>query len=336
MKKIVVLQALFVATSLSCTSIVVTPGASKAGSAIISYSADSPLLYGGVTLRPHRSHYTRDTVTITDWIETDKVIGKIPQVNETYKVVGNVNEYGVAIAATVFGGLKILHQQSGGIMEYGSLAYVALDRSKSTQSAITTMTNLIAKYGYYSPGVSYTIADSKEVWILEVIGKGDFELGAVWVAMKVPDGHVTAHANQARIRKFPRNDPSTCKFSSDVISFAKKHGFYPDDASDDDFSFSDVYSPMSFEKARNAEARVWAFFRKVAGESAMDKYKDYVLGVNLTNRMPWSVKVSEKIDYRMVINCTRDFYQGTILDFTQDVGAGPFNAPYRNYPLNFE
>ena len=139
MRSIVLIQVLFVATSLSCTSIVVTPGASKAGSTIISYSADSPLLYGGVTYRAHKTHYSYETVTITDWIETDKVIGKIPQANETYKVVGNVNEYGVAIAASVFGGLKTLQQQTQGIMEYGSLIYIALDRSKSAQSAISIM-----------------------------------------------------------------------------------------------------------------------------------------------------------------------------------------------------
>lgn len=335
-KRSVLLQTLFIATSFGCTSIIVTPGASKEGSTIISYSADSPLLYGGVNYKPHKTHSAQEKVNITDWINTDIFIGQIPQINETYQVVGNVNEYGVAIGETTFGGLSELQHQDNGIMEYGSLISIALQRSKTARGAIEVITNLVSQYGYYSTGESFTIADPKEVWILEMIGKGNYEKGTVWVAMRVPDGHVTAHANQARIRHFPRNDPSNCIYSGDVISFAKKHGFYPNTSSDDDFSFSDVYSPMTFFKARNDEARVWSFFRRVVGKDEMDRYTDYALGHNLTNRMPWSFKPASNLSYRDVINCMRDYYEDTPLDFTQDVGAGPYNAPYRNYPMSFK
>lgn len=333
---VLLIQAFFVATSFGGTNIIVTPGASTAGSTIISYSADSPLLYGGLSYKPRKTYSTTENVTITDWIETNKIIGYIKQANETYQVVGNVNEYGVAIGGSTFEGLPDLQHQDKGIIEYGSLMQIALQRSKSAREAITVMTNLVKEYGYYSRGESFTIADSKEAWVLEMIGKGNYELGAVWVAMRVQDGYVTAHANQARIQQFPRNDPLNCMYSSDVVSFAKKHGFYPSDASEEDFSFSDVYSPMNFTKARSCEARVWSFFRKVVGESAMEQYTDYALGHNLSNRMPWSFKPSSKLSYRDVINCMRDFYEETPLSFTEDVGAGPFNAPYRNSPLEYE
>lgn len=322
--------------ALGCTSIVVTPGASSDGSTIISYSADTPLLYGAVSYRPHETHPQGTFVDITDWVVTTKHIGQIPQVEKTYQVVGNVNEFGVAIGETTFGGLSELQKQDKGIMEYGSLIYITLQRAKSAREAIDVMTSLVAKYGYYSTGESFSIADSKEAWVLEMIGKGNFELGAVWVARKVPDGYVTAHANQARIRQFPLNDPQNCIYSADVISFAKKHGFYPQNASDEKFSFSDVYAPVTFYKARNSDARVWSFFRRVVGNTAMDPYTDYALGHNLTNRMPWALKPANKLSYRDVISCMRDFYEGTPLDFTQDVGAGPFNAPHRNPPLTFE
>jgi len=168
---------------------------------------------------------------------------------------------------------------------------------------------------------------------MEMIGKGKFERGAVWVARRVPDGHVTAHANQARITTFPRNDPNNCLYSKDVVSFAKAHGFY--DGPDEDFSFSDVYNPLDFTGARACEMRAWSFFRSVVGADVMDKYSDYVQGKNLTTRMEWSYKPAKKLSASDLMTLMKDHLEGTKFDFSQDVGAGPFNMPYRWRPMNF-
>ena len=227
-------------------------------------------------------------------------------------------------------------QQSKGLIDYGSLIRIALQRCKTAREAVRTMGNLVEAYGYYSQGESFSIADSKEVWVMEMIGKGEYELGAVWVARRVPDGHVTAHANQARITTFPRDDPANCLYSADVVSFAKAHGLYPKGGSEEAFSFSDVYAPLTFSGARGCEARAWSFFRSVVGAAELDKYVDYVSGRNLTHRMPWSFVPAQKVSHRDLMRLMKDHYEGTALDFSQDVGAGPFHAPYRWRPMDFK
>jgi len=327
--------ALVAGTAVACTNFLVTPGASATGHSMISYAADSHALYGGLYHNPATDYPEGTMLNISDW-DTGVYLGQIPQANHTYNVIGNTNEHGLAIGETTYGGVEILSHQSKAIVDYGSLIYLALQRCKTAREAITTMTNLVELYGYYSEGESFSIADPQEVWVLEMIGKGEYELGAVWVARRVPDGHVTAHANQARITTFPRDDPDNCVYSEDVVSFAKAHGLYPQDAKDEDFSFSDVYNPVTFEGARGCELRVWSFFRTVGNAADFDKYEDYVSGKNLKNRMPWSFAPKEKVTRRKMMQAMKDHYEKTDFEFDTDVGAGPYHAPYRWRPMDFK
>jgi len=326
---------LFAGVALACTNFLVTPGASVDNSSIIAYAADSAALFGALYHHPH-AHWDNGTMLdVYDW-DTGKYLGQIEQVSETYNTIGNTNEYGLAIGETTFGGLEKLATQDAAKVDYGSLIYITLQRAKTAREAIKVMTDLVAKYGYASEGESFSIADKNEVWVLEMIGKGNFELGAVWVGRRVPDGHVTAHANQARITTFPRDDPDNYVFSEDVVSFAKAHGFYPKDAKEEDFSFSDVYNPVGFEGARMCEIRAWSFFRKVVGAEELDKYTDYVRGTNLKNRMPWSFVPAKKLTPQDLMERLRDHFEDTPFEFDQDVGAGAFNLPYRWRPMTYK
>lgn len=315
-----------------CTNFLVTRGASVDGSTMITYAADSHSLYGELYYQPAQEHPEGAMRDIYEW-DTGKYLGQIPQPRQTYSVIGNMNEFQLAIGETTYGGREELSSQEGAIMDYGSLIYVTLQRAKTAREAIQVMADLVEKYGYYSSGESFSIADPNEVWIMELIGKGEGEKGAVWVALKIPDGYISGHANQARITTFPKNDPDNCLFSPDVISFARKKGWY--EGSDSEFSFSDVYAPVDFGGARFCEARVWAGFNKVA--TGMEEYVDYAKGLIkyddtnnfATNRMPLWIKPDKKLSVRDVQNMMRDHYQGTELDMTQDVGAGPFALPYR-------
>ena len=269
----------------ACTNYLVTKGASTDGSVMISYAADSHVLYGELYHWPAKKWPEGSMLDIYDW-DTGKFLGKIKQATETYNVVGNVNEYQVAIGETTYGGRKELHHQDGAIMDYGSLIYIGLQRSKTAREAIKVITDLMAEYGYYSEGESFSIADPEEAWILEVIGKGQGEKGAVWVARKIPDGYISGHANQARITTFPLKGKNTISskkmskifdkkienvYSEDVITFARKKGWY--NGKDEDFSFSDTYAPVDFGGARFCEIRVWSAFNDV--KAGMDKYFDY-------------------------------------------------------------
>jgi len=332
MKTFVVI-CFFVAAAFACTNFLVTPEASADGSAMISYAADSAALFGALYNNVHAKHQAGEKVQIYDW-DTGHYLGEIDQVEETYTTIGNTNEYGLAIGETTYGGVEALQEQKDGIVDYGSLIYLALQRAKTAREAIQVMTDLVAKYGYASEGESFSIADKNEVWVMEMIGKGNYELGAVWVAVRVPAGHITAHANQARIRQFPLNDPDNCVYSKDVIQFAKNHGFYS--GPDEEFSFSDVYNPVEFEGARMCEMRAWSFFRKTIGADAMKPYEDYVAGKNLSNRMPWSFPVKTKLTLENMTDLMRDHLEDTPFDFRYDVGAGPYNHPYRWRPMTFE
>jgi len=252
----------------------------------------------------------------------------------TYNVIGNMNEFQLAISETTFGGVDFLQHQTGALIDYGSLIYITLQRARNAREAIEIMGDLVAQYGYYSEGESFSIVDLEEVWVLEMIGKGEGEKGAVWVAVKIPDGYVSSHANQARIRTFPQNKPDLCVFAPDVISFARRKGLFPQDAPDSEFSFSDTYNPLTFGGARFCEGRVWSFFNKV--NSNMGQYLNYVQGRNLTNRMPLYIKPDNKISLNDSMNYLRDHFEGTWLDFSNDVGAEAHNAPYRWRPLTWE
>lgn len=342
--------------SKACTNILITAGASKDGSCIVSYSADSHTLFGELYFWPRASWPVGAKLKIFEW-DSGKFLGEIDQVSQTYQVIGNMNEFQLIIGETTFGGREELHHQKGAIMDYGSLIYVALQRSKNAREAIKIIAELMEKYGYASEGESFSIADPNEVWIMEIIGKGDFEKGAVWVALRIPDGYVSSHANQARITTFKYqktnkwNDPNATVFNSpDVISFARKRGWY--NGKDEDFSFSDVYAPVDFSGARFCEIRVWSFFRKVSAEIANNnEYYEYVKG-NIkyedkfldgrpnpnkfaSNRMPLWIKPDRKISAQEVMNFMRDHLEGTPFDMTKDMGAGPFACPYRWRPLTW-
>lgn len=322
-----------------CTNFLITKGASVDGSTMITYAADSHTLYGELYYQPAQDYPEGTLRDIYEW-DTGKFMGRIPQPTHTYSVIGNINENQVAIGETTYGGREELSKQSGAIMDYGSLMYVALQRATTAREAIEVIADLMNKYGYASSGESFSISDPNEVWIMEIIGKGEGEKGAVWVAQRVPDGYICGHANQARITTFPMDDPANCLFAKDVISFAREKGWY--DGKNKDFSFSDVYAPVDFSGARFSDARVFAGFNKVY--SGMKTYEEYVLG-NVkhggennfpTNRMPLWVKPDKKLSAQDVMGMMRDHFEGTALDMTQDIGAGPFKLPYRWRPLTFK
>ncbi|MDP3434975.1 MAG: C69 family dipeptidase [Bacteroidota bacterium] len=325
--------------SLACTNFLVTKGASVDGSTMITYAADSHTLYGELYFQPAKDYPAGAMRDIYEW-DTGKFLGRIPQVAHTFSVVGNMNEFQVAIGETTYGGREELATQKGAIMDYGSLMYVTLQRAKTAREAIEVIADLMDKYGYASSGESFSISDPNEVWIMEMIGKGDGEKGAVWVAQRIPDGYISGHANQARITTFPMNDPANCLFAKDVISFAREKGWF--DGLNKDFSFSDVYAPVDFSGARFSDARVFAGFNKV--NSGMKQYEQYALGKVKnggensfpTNRMPLWIKPDKKLTVQDVMGMMRDHYQGTALDMTKDAGAGPFRLPYRWRPLTFK
>ncbi len=319
-------------TTVACTNFLVTKGATVDGSTMITYAADSHTLYGELYYQPAMDHPVGAMRDIFEW-DTGKFLGQIEEVPHTYSVIGNMNEYQLAIGETTYGGRSELAKQSGAIMDYGSLIYVTLQRAKTAREAISVMAELVENYGYASSGESFSIADPNEVWIMELIGKGEGEKGAVWVAVKIPDGYVSGHANQARITTFPLNDSKNCVYSKDVISFAHEKGWF--DGKNKDFSFSDVYAPVDFGGARFCDARVWAGFNKVT--SGMDQYTEYAKGVvehsgenNFPeNRIPLWVKPDKKLTVQDVMGMMRDHFEGTELDMTNDIGAGPYKLPYR-------
>ena len=334
MKKNAILLLLMLALGFfrsdACTNFLVTKGASADGSTMITYAADSHVLYGELYYRPAATWPAGSMLDIREW-DTGRYLGKIPQAPFTYSVVGNMNEHQLAIGETTYGGRSELHNPDG-IMDYGSLIYVTLQRAKTAREAIKVMVDLCEKYGYYSSGESLSIADAKEVWILEIIGKGPGRKGILYVARRVPDGYVSAHANQARITTFPLNDPENCVYASDVITFAREKGWFS--GKDQDFSFRDTYAPLDFGGLRGCEARVWAFFNLVA--TGMDSYLDYAMGYDATNPMPLWIKPDRKLTAQDLMAYMGDHYEGTPMDMTRDAGAGPFACPYRWRPMYFE
>lgn len=342
--------------TFACTNFLFTKATTKDGSTAITYAADSHVLYGELYHWPATNWPAGSYVDIYEW-DTGDYLGKIPQVSHTYNVIGNMNEHQLAIGETTFGGRSELHQQPGAIIDYGSLIYLTLQRAKNAREAIVVMTGLVEEYGYYSGGESFSISDPNEVWIMEMISKGEGEKGAVWVARMVPDGYVCAHANQARITTFPlegRTSISSDKikniydkeittiYAKDVISFAKQKGFYPQDAPNKDFSFSDTYAPVDFSGARACEIRVWAFFNEINPDMA--QYWEYAKGTNIqkdskgyaTNRMPLWVKPSRKVDILEIMDFMRNHLEGTELDMRKDPGAGPYECPYRWRPMGYK
>lgn len=328
--------------SEACTNVIVTRGASADGSCLVSYAADSHWLYGELYFKPQADWATGSKLKVYDW-DSGKYLGEIEQVPHTYKTIGNMNEHQLIIAETTFGGRHGLNNPDA-IMDYGSLIYITLQRARTAREAIRLMDELTQKYGYYSEGESFSIADKEEAWIMEMVGKGA-EKGSVWVARRIPDGYISGHANQSRITTFPLDDPDNCLYSKDVISFARKMGWF--DGKDEEFSFRDAYCPLDFGGLRGCEARVWSAFNILGkgkfayedGGSLVEKdsydYVDYAMGHNPANNMPLWIKPAGKVSVKDVADVMRDHYEGTPMDMTQDIGAGGNALPYRWRPMGF-
>ncbi len=333
MNKKLILCAAFltaaVADTFACTNLIVGKNASADGSTIVSYSADSYGLFGELYHYPAATYKKGTMLDVYEW-DTGKYLGQIEQARQTYNVIGNMNEHQVTIGETTFGGRPEL-ADSTGIIDYGSLIYIGLQRSRTAREAIRIMTDLVQEYGYYSEGESFTIADPNEIWIMEMIGKGPGIRGAVWVAVRVPDDCISAHANQARIQQFDMNDKENCLYSPDVISFAREKGYF--DGMNKDFSFARAYAPLDFSARRYCEARVWSYFNMFTDQG--EAYLPYIQG-ETDEPMPLFVKPNRKISVQDVQHAMRDHYEGTPLDISNDFGAGPYKTPYRLSPLSFK
>ena len=328
-----------------CTNVIVTKGASADGSCMVSYAADSHVLYGELYFKPEKDWKLGDKLRVYDW-DSGQYLGLIDQVEHTYKTIGNMNEHQLIIAETTFGGRAELADPNG-IMDYGSLIYITLQRAKTAREAIKVMTELTRQYGYFSEGETFSIIDKNEAWIMEMVGKGKKEKGSVWVARRIPDGFICSHANQSRITTFPLNDPVNCLYAPDVISFARENGWY--DGPDSEFSFCDAYCPADFSGLRGCEARAWSAFNILCNgwftfydndgnlvTKDAYSYLDFAMGYNPENKMPLWVKPSKKVTMKNVADVMRDHYEGTPMDMTQDIGAGGNALPYRWRPMDFE
>ena len=332
--------------SHACTNFLVTKGATKDGSTMITYSADSHVLYGELYFWPAMKYKPGTMVDVYEW-DSGKFLGTIEQAPVTYSVVGNINQHQLAIGETTYGGRGELHNPDG-LIDYGSLIYLTLQRAKNAREAIHTIVTLTEKYGYCSSGESFSISDPNEVWIMEMIGKGPGKKGMAFVARRIPDGYISGHANQARIQTFPLANGTTSitsaeidkvfnpsvetVYAADVVTVARNFGWY--DGTDANFSFSDVYAPVDFSAARFCDARVWSGFNKV--NSTMGDYLNYAMGYELENRMPRWIKPANKLSLEDVMGHMRDYYQDTPMDMTNDVGAGPYANTVRWRPMSWK
>jgi dipeptidase len=332
-------------TGNACTNFLITKGATKDGSTMISYSADSHVLYGELYYWPAMKYKPGTLLDVYEW-DSGRFLGKIEQAPFTYSVVGNMNEHQLAIGETTYGGREELFNPDGKI-DYGSMIYISLQRSKNAREAIRNMVLLTEQYGYCSEGESFSISDPNEVWIMELIGKGPGKKGMAFVARRIPDGYISGHANQARIQTFPLADGTTSitskdidkifnpevetVYAYDVVDVARGFGWFT--GPDADFSFSDAYQPITFEGARFCDARVWSGFNKV--NSTMGKYLNYAMGYDLSGRMPLWIKPDRKLGVEDVIGMMRDYFQNTPMDLTKDLGAGPFGCTIRLRPLSW-
>ena len=354
------LVALFVVfnAAQACTNVLITKGASVDGSTFISYCADSHIRYGELYFTP-AADWPEGSMRVCYDRGTNAPRGSVPQPAHTFQVVGYINEHQVGLGETTFGGREELIDPTG-IVDYGSLMFIALERSRSAREAIKVMADLVEAYGYGSDGESFSISDPNEVWYMEIMPKGytptvtktgdtiNADRGAVWVAIRIPDGYVSGHANAARITTFPlRNGKTSITdkdwkklynpqveviYKHDIIDFARRKGYFS--GKDKDFDFSAAYAPVDFSAARICDLRVWTMFNKVC--DGMDEYWDYVTGKDLTHRMPLYVKPNRKISLSDMMAFQRDHFQGTELDKTLDPGADPFGSPFRFNPLYWE
>ncbi|WP_455536742.1 dipeptidase [Prevotella koreensis] len=332
MKKTFFLLAALCSASISmaCTNFIVGKAASTDGSVICTYNADDYGMFQGLCHFPAGKHQKGEMRKVYDW-DNNKYHGEIAEAAETYNVIGNINEWQVTIGETTFGGREELVNPSG-ILDYGSLIYITLQRCKTAREAISIMTSLVEEYGYNSGGETFTICDPNEAWIMEMVGKGPEKKGAVWVAIRIPDNAICAHANQSRITTFDQKDKKNVIYSKDVIKFAREMGFFS--GKDADFSFNAAYGAPDFGGRRFCEARVWSFFNHFAD---MTPYLDYAMGkVPNAEPMPLWIIPNRKVSVQDIEECMRDHYEGTPFALDNDMGGGIWDMPYRPTPLSFE
>ena len=313
--------------SFACTSLIATKGASADGSTMITYAADSHTLYGELYHQPAADHPAGAMRKIYDW-DSGNYRGEIPEVAHTYSTIGNMNEHGLTIAESTWGGRPEL--EGSGLIDYGSLIYITLQRARTVREAIKVMTDLVNEYGYGSEGESFSIADPDEAWIMELIGKGKSNPGAVWVARRVPDGYISGHANHSRIHTFPLNDAETI-YSPDVIDFARSQGYFS--GKDKDFDFSRAYAVTDAGALRGCDARVWSYYNRFA-DGGVDQYLPWILR-GQGEPMPLWFPVKKKLSADDLKWMMRDHFEDTPLDMTKDIGAGPFDVPYRWRPMSY-
>ena len=333
MKKVFILLSILVAGTVyveACTNLIVGKKASKDGSVMCSYSADDYGMFIGLCHFPAGKHPKGEMRKVYDW-DTNEYHGEIPEAEETYNVIGNINEYQVSIGETTFGGREEMVDTTG-ILDYGSLIYIALQRSKTAREAIKVMTELTETYGYCSEGETFTICDPNEAWIMEMMGKGPGSKGVVWVALRIPDDAICAHANQSRIRTFNKKDKKNVIVSDDCIGYARRMGWF--DGDDKDFSFCDAYAVPDFSGRRICDARVWSFFNHFSDD--MDRYIPYVEGkLANTEPLPLWIVPERKVSLQDMEACMRDHYEGTPFSLDKDPGKGVWDMPYRPTPLTY-
>ena len=323
------------AGAMACTNFIVGKKASYDGSVICSYSADSYGMFQGLAHYPAGKHPKGTMRQVYDW-DTNKYGGEIPEAEETYNVIGNINEWQVTIGETTFGGREEMVDTTG-IIDYGSLIYIALQRSKTAREAIDVMTSLVEKYGYNSEGETFTICDPNEAWIMEMMGCASdrkIEKGrTVWVALRIPDDMICGHANQSRITKFNMKDKENVRYSKNVVSYARKMGWFK--GKDEDFSYNAAYAAPDFSGRRICDARVWQFFNRYA--DGMDRYIPWAEGkdANAEAMLLW-VKPNKKLTVQDVEAAMRDHFENTPFSLDQDMGGGIWEMPYRPTPLYFK
>ena len=353
MKKILSLGVLLAAwtAAFACTNFIVGKDASADGSTMISYAADSYSFYGYLHFAPAADHPAGSMREVINW-DNGKPLCSIPEIPHTYNVVGNTNEHQLTVGETTWGGREELWDTLG--IDYGSLIYIALERCKTAREAIMLVTSLVREYGYASEGETFSFGDPNEVWMMDLIGKGPGEKGAVWVAIRIPDDCIAAHANQARIQGVPAPTKAAAKlakktgyvdmgdiiYSADVITFARKKGLFT--GKDSEFSFQQVYNPFDFSGLLACEARVWSFYRHFSSD--MDKYLPYVTGQTFLatggkdagEAMPLYIRPNHKVSVQEIKDCMRDHYDDTPLDITKGVASGPWHSKLRYGSLKYE
>lgn len=323
--------ALAASYATACTNFIVAKGASADGSVMCTYSADDYGMYQALCHYPAGKHENGEMRRIVDW-DTNEYYGEIPEAPETYNVIGNINEYQVSIGETTFGGREEM-VDSTGLLDYGSLIYLALQRSKTAREAIGVITTLAETYGYNSEGETFTICDPNEAWIMEMMGCGAGSKSVVWVALRIPDNAICGHANQSRIRTFNVKDKENVMCSKNVVEYARGMGWF--EGKDEDFSFCEAYAKPDFSGRRICDARVWAFFNHFT--DGMDEYLPYVEGFEEgTTPLPLWVIPNRKLSVADVEMAMRDHFEGTPFALDSDIGGGIWEMPYRPTPLYFE